>query len=170
MPGDIRSIMRQRAQCESVFVRILALRQQLSNEVTTANVVHQIAEFHAAKRVVAQVLDDGAAIGVTVGLLELVLRELRKSLQKKWAELISPHQVDDFLVGEHGVGKRTTGAQEHDQKDCHQADTPWAPAIGSSTLRKSRPNLVSEFIDKLLRFLHSFLVEGRTDQDFFLSH
>jgi hypothetical protein len=42
------------------------------NEVTAANVVHQIAEFHAAKGIVAQVLDDGAAIGVAVCLLELV--------------------------------------------------------------------------------------------------
>jgi len=98
--------------------------------------VHQIAEFHAAKGIVAEVLDDGAAVGITVGLLKLLFRELWKSLEKKWAEIIGPHEVYDFLVGEHGVCERNTGAQEHDEKDCHGADTPWAPATGRSTLRE----------------------------------
>jgi len=72
LAGDIRSIVRKRAQGKGVLVCILTLQQQLLNEVTAANVVHQIAEFHAAKGIVAQVLDDGAAIGVAVCLLELV--------------------------------------------------------------------------------------------------
>src|SRR6202049_4378645 len=90
MADDIRGIVRKRAQCKGILVRILALQQQLTNEITTANVVHQIAEFHAAKGVVAEVLNDGAAIGVTVRLLELVFRKRWKSLEKKGTELLGP--------------------------------------------------------------------------------
>jgi len=59
-----------------------------------------------------------------VGFLELVFRKRWKSLEEKWAELSGPHQVHDFLVGEHGVCKGTTGAQQHDEKNCRYADIP----------------------------------------------
>jgi hypothetical protein len=89
--GDIGGIVRKRAQGKGVLVLILTLQKQLSNEVTAPNVVHQIAEFHTAKRIVAEALDDGAAIGVTVCFLELVFRERRKSLEEKRMELIGPN-------------------------------------------------------------------------------
>jgi hypothetical protein len=103
--------------------------------------MHQIAEFHTAKGIVAEVLDDGATIRITVCLFELVFRESWKSLEKKWAELIGPHEVYDFLVSEHGIGEQTTGAQEGDKKNCDHADTPRAPPTGS-TLREASPSLV----------------------------
>src|ERR1700730_3614281 len=87
MAGDIRSIVRERAQGKGVLVCVMALQEQLPNEVTAANVVHQVAKFHATKRVVAEILDDSASIGVAVRYLELVFRERRKSLEKKRAEL-----------------------------------------------------------------------------------
>src|SRR5713226_9456025 len=83
MAGDIRGIVRERTQGEGVLVRILALQYQLVNKVTAADVVHQIAEFHTAEGIVAKVLDDGAAIGVSVRLLKLLFRERWKSLKKK---------------------------------------------------------------------------------------
>ena len=66
MTGNVRDIVRKRAQGKCVLVRILALRQQLSDKVATANVMHQITEFHAAKWVVTEVLNHGASISVTV--------------------------------------------------------------------------------------------------------
>src|SRR5271166_1885340 len=105
MTSNIRSIVRKCAQGKGVLVRILTLQQQFLNEVTAANVVHQIAELHTAKRIVAKILDDRATIGVTVRLRELVFRETGKSFKEKWAQLISPHQVYDFLVGEYGIGQ-----------------------------------------------------------------
>src|SRR5688500_9100793 len=42
--GNVRRIMRQGAHSKSVLVRILALEQQLADEVSTANVMDQIAE------------------------------------------------------------------------------------------------------------------------------
>src|SRR5258708_28609318 len=112
MAGDIRGIVRERAQGEGLLVCVLALQQQLANEVAAANVVHQIAEFHAAKGIVAEILDDGAAIDVAVRFFELVFRERWKSFEEKWAKVIGPHQVYDLLVGENGVGERATTAHE----------------------------------------------------------
>jgi len=124
MAGDVGGIVREGAQGEGVLVGILTLQEQLTDEITAANVVNQVAEFHTAEGIVAEVLDDRATIGVTVCLLELVLRERWKSLEKEWAEIRGPHQVHDFLVGEHGIGEGTTGAQEHDKRDSHRADGP----------------------------------------------
>ena len=105
MACNIRRIMRQRSQSERVLVGVLALRQQLAHEITAANVVHQVAEFHAAKRIVAEVLDHGAAISVGVRFRELVLGKGWKPLQQKRVELIGPHQIHDFLVSEHRVSE-----------------------------------------------------------------
>jgi hypothetical protein len=45
-------------------------------------------------------------------------------------------------VGEHGVRKGTTGAQEHNEKDSHRANRPSGPAMGSGALRGPRLNPV----------------------------
>ena len=90
MAGDIRGVVGKRAQSEGVLVGILALQYQLANEIAAANVMHQIAEFYAAKRIVTEVLDDGAAIGITVRHLELLFREPWKSLEEKRGQIIGP--------------------------------------------------------------------------------
>ena len=60
----IGRIMGQRSQGEGVFVDVLRITEQSFNEISAANVVNQVAEELAAKRIVAHVLNDGAAIGV----------------------------------------------------------------------------------------------------------
>src|ERR1700704_1451816 len=104
--------MRKSAQSEGVLISILTLCQQLPDEVSAANVMHQVAEFHAAEGIIAEVLNDGATGGVTVRLGDLFLRERWKSVEKKRAELVGPHQVNNFLVSENGVRRRNAGGQE----------------------------------------------------------
>ena len=70
---DIRRIVRQCAQREGVLVGILAFEQQLTHEISAANVMHQVAKIFTAEWVITQILDDGASVGVGMGLLELVL-------------------------------------------------------------------------------------------------
>src|SRR5208283_5641683 len=53
---NVRDIMRQGAQSECKLIRVLALGQQLPNEVSAANVMHQVAEFDTAKWIVAEIL------------------------------------------------------------------------------------------------------------------
>jgi hypothetical protein len=89
--------------------------------------MHQVAEFSAAERVVAEVLDDGAAVSVRVCLLDLFFGKSRISLEQKGTDFVSPQQIHDFLVRENGVRERTTAAHEHDQKKCRRTDRTQAP-------------------------------------------
>ena len=133
--GDIRRIVRQGAQREGVLVDILAFEQQLANKVSAADVMHQVAEFPAAERVVAEILDDGASVGVGMGLPDLVFRQSRISLEQQGSDLIGPEQVHDFLVRQNGVCGRTAAAHEHDEKKCHRADRKQAPPFGYGAWR-----------------------------------
>src|SRR5580704_19517387 len=73
VPVDIGDVVGERAECKSVFVGILGLDQQLADKISAANVVHKVAEFRASERIVAKVLDDGAAIRVGVCFRQLLL-------------------------------------------------------------------------------------------------
>src|ERR1019366_5225619 len=87
---DIRRIVRQCSQRECVLVDILAFEQQLANEVSAADVVHQVAKFRAAEWVVAEILDDGASIGVGMRVPDLVLRKSRIALEEEGLDRIRP--------------------------------------------------------------------------------
>jgi hypothetical protein len=110
--------VRQRAQREGVLVDILAFEQQLANKISAANVVHQVAEFFTAERVVAKILDDRAPVSIGVRLFELVFRESRISLEEQGPDLVGPEQIHDFLVRQNGVCGRTAAAHQHDEKKC----------------------------------------------------
>jgi hypothetical protein len=88
--GDIRRIVRQCAQGGGVLIDILTFEQQLANKVSAANVMHQVAEIPAAERVVAEILDDCASIGVGMRLPDLVFRKSRRSLEQEGPDLIGP--------------------------------------------------------------------------------
>src|SRR5580658_4922519 len=90
MSGDVRGIVGQRAQRKGIFVYILTLEQQFANEVSAANVMHQIAEFLAAEWIVTQVLNDSASVSVGVRLSDLVLRQSGVSLEQQRPNLIGP--------------------------------------------------------------------------------
>ena len=82
MSGNVRRIVRQRPQRKGILVDILTLEQQLPNKISTANIVHQVAKLPTPKRIVTEVLDYGTAVGVGMGLAELVGGE---SPGKRWS-------------------------------------------------------------------------------------
>ena len=125
--------MGQSAQGEGVLIDILAFDQQLTNKVSAADVVHQVAEFFTAERVVAEVLDDSASVRKGMSLPDLVLRQSRISLEQEWADLTGPQQVHDFLVGQNRVRGRADAAQEHDEKKGRRAHGEQAPPSGYDT-------------------------------------
>jgi hypothetical protein len=53
--------MRQSAERECVFIEILGIADQRLDEVTAANVVHQIAEETTAVGTITEILNDRAA-------------------------------------------------------------------------------------------------------------
>jgi hypothetical protein len=52
--------------------------------------MRQIAELLAAEWVVAEILDDGAAVGIAMRLPNPVFRQRRKSLEQERPDLIFP--------------------------------------------------------------------------------
>ena len=115
--------MRQRSQRKCVFLRVLALPEHLLDKVAAAHVVHQVAEFLAAERIIAQVLNDRAAIGVGVGFLDLIVREAGKAVLDQRTDVRRPQQVDDFFVGEDRVGKAASAAEQENEDQRERANT-----------------------------------------------
>src|SRR5689334_2861409 len=104
--------------------------------------MHQIAEFHAAKGIVAEVLDDGATIGVTVRFLELVFRERRESLEKKWAKFTGPYQIHNFFVGENGITRCAAACYQCQQHKYYDPNVPRPPTIRNSLTSNIRHDVM----------------------------
>ena len=95
--------MGQCAQRKCVLIRVVALRQQFTNEVSGANIMHQVAEFDAAEWIVSKVLYHRPTIRVGMSFLDLILRETGVPVENQWQDFIRPQQVNDLFVGQHGV-------------------------------------------------------------------
>src|SRR2546423_1113883 len=66
-----------------------------------------------SKRVVAHVLDDAAAIGERMGVLQLLGRRARKSLAQQRLDGIGPLRVDDRFVSQDRIG-----VEVWDERNC----------------------------------------------------
>ena len=98
--------MGQGSQSESILVEIRGVPEERFHKVATANVVDQIAEELVAERVVAHVLQHASAVGVGMGLLQVLFGGVRETLQQQRLNLIIPHQIHDLLVGQHRIARR----------------------------------------------------------------
>src|SRR5208282_2782253 len=97
-------------------------QEQFANEISAANIVHQIAELHAAKGVVAQILDDRASIGIGMRFRKLCFGQAREACEQERLELVRPQQVHDLLVGENGIGEGVAAGDQYGEKQSQQAD------------------------------------------------
>ena len=61
-----------------------------------------------AVRIVAEILDDSATVGVAVGGFKIVRRGVRESCPQERFELCGPRRVDDRLVRQHRAGEAGT--------------------------------------------------------------
>ena len=62
MAVQIANVMRKRSQSESQFINVVGFMEQGEDEIASSNVVREIAELRAAVRIVAEILNDRAAI------------------------------------------------------------------------------------------------------------
>ena len=91
MAVNVGDIVRERAQRKGIFIGILAFSQQLQDKVPGADVMGQVAEILVAERVVAQILNDRATIGIGMRFVKLVFGKFRKALQQERPDLARPH-------------------------------------------------------------------------------
>src|SRR6516162_1870038 len=96
-------VVRQRAQGKRVFIYIARFVDQGQNEVTASHIVGEITEETVAKGIATQVLDDGAAINIGMGLKQILWTRLGESLQEQWLNAVFPGRIDNRFMGKNGV-------------------------------------------------------------------
>src|SRR5437870_2146065 len=77
----VRRVVRERTEGESILVDILSVSPQSLDEIAAADVMRKVAEKGAAVRVVAHVLNDGAAVGVGLRPAQILLGCQREFFQ-----------------------------------------------------------------------------------------
>ena len=89
---------------------------QRRDKVPAAHIVSQIAKSARRERNVTHVLRQASAVRIGVGLLELLLGGVRKSLQQKGTDVRLPSGIDDRLMSQNRVGMPKPGRQEQDPR------------------------------------------------------
>ena len=80
--------------------------------------MRQVRKKLIAKRVVADVLDDAAAVGIGAGMLQLLGSQGWIAAQQQGNDAIFPGQIDQLFVGQNRVGSgRLAQAQAQGQKN-----------------------------------------------------
>jgi hypothetical protein len=128
MADAVAVVVDQGSERKGVLVGRGGIAQQRIDEVTGADVVHQVGELVRAEGIVAHVLDDGTAIGIGVALGELVGGEAGIALLEQRKDVLRPCHVDDLLVREQRVG--TGGDECREQKDGGQKDADCGTKLG----------------------------------------
>ena len=115
----VRGVMRERTEGESVLVGIFGVSQQRLDEIAAADVMREVAEKGAAVRVVAQILNNGAAVGVGLCPAQILLGCLREFLQEERLDVHFPGYIDNSFMSEDSVG--VNGGRQR-QQNGHQAN------------------------------------------------
>src|SRR5256885_13632719 len=89
--------------------------------------MHQVAEFSIAERVVAQILDYGASVGISVSLFDLIFRQSWKAFQQKRTNPIGPQKIHDLLMSQYRISGRFAAAHEHDENKHCQTNKKQTP-------------------------------------------
>ena len=89
----------KRPKRKRVTVKVLGIPEKSQDKVSTPHIVRQVAEKFISVRVIAHVLDDGAAVSVGVGLAQIVRGGVGKTREKERADVGIPGCIDDGFVG-----------------------------------------------------------------------
>jgi len=112
--------MGESSKSEGVLIDVaglLCFDEHVGDEVSAADVVGEIAEEMGAEGVVADVLNEAAAISIGVGLTHPVVGSTGKASEKSGADLGFPEEINDLLVGQDGVSWRTLTRHEETEQD-----------------------------------------------------
>ena len=108
--------MGERPNREGKLIGILGIAKEEDDEVAGADVMRKVGEEGIAKRVVADVLDDAACIGVGACLFEFCRSEVGIAVAQQGRDGTLPCQVDELLVGKEGISARGAGDNQDQQK------------------------------------------------------
>jgi hypothetical protein len=108
----VADVVGESADGEGELVGIAGVAEEVDDEITRADVVGEVGEELVAERVVADVLNDAATIGVGAGMLDLSGGEIRVAAEEQRDDGGLPGEVDELFVGEEGVGAGGTDGAE----------------------------------------------------------
>src|ERR1035438_3656812 len=98
MARVVAGVMRQRAERERVLIQRLRLAQKIEYEVAAAHIVRKITEKLATQRVIAHILNDGSAIGISVGRFEIIRRGVGEAYEQQRLNIVFPGRVNYCFV------------------------------------------------------------------------
>src|SRR5437660_464394 len=97
---DVGSIVGKSTQGKRQFVQVLGIANQFLDKVSTANIVDKVAEELVAVRIITHVLNQAAAVGISVGLAQIVFGRVRIAAQQYLFDVRVPKKIDDLLMRE----------------------------------------------------------------------
>ena len=100
----VADVVGEGADGEGELVGVTGVAEEVDDEVAGADLVGEVGKELVAEGVVADVLDDAAAVGVGTGVLDLLGREVRVAALEKGNDGAIPGEIDELLVGEERVG------------------------------------------------------------------
>ena len=116
MPDGVADVVRQGADGEGELVGVAGVAEEVDHKVAGPHVVSEVGEEPVAEGVVTDVLDDAAAVSVRTRVLELRGREGGITAEQKGNDGALPGEVDQLLMGEQGVGRGASRAEQREQK------------------------------------------------------
>src|SRR5258708_5981397 len=115
MSLDIRAVMRNGAEGERIFVQIARFLEQRRKKIRASDIMHQVAEEAAPERIVSEVLNDAATVGVTMRDLEFRFSGVWKALEQDRLDGVVPEAIHQGLVRQHRVGLASFGTGKQEQ-------------------------------------------------------
>src|SRR5271166_61387 len=119
MSHSIGHVVGKGTECKRIFVQIVRFGDKRENEIAAPNIVREITKELAAERIVAHVLNDGASIGIGMGLLQFLRSRAGKALQQQRLDPIIPCCIDNRFMRQDRVAC-TTRNKEGAKKDCQE--------------------------------------------------
>ena len=103
MADGVADVVGERADGKGELVGVAGVAEEIDDEIAGADVVGEIGEGRVAEGIVADVLNDTAAVGVSASVLKLGWGEGGITAEEKWNDGLLPGEIDELLVREEGV-------------------------------------------------------------------
>ena len=119
----VSDVVGQGTDGEGELVGVGGVAKEIYDKVAGADVVGEVGVGDIAKGVVADVLDDAAAVGVGARLFELGRGEVGVAAEEEGDDGVFPGEVNELLVGEKrvSVGLGAEGKREQEEWDGEEA-------------------------------------------------
>ena len=132
MARVVERVVSQRTQGEGVLVRIPGVADQRLDEVAGTDVVREVGEQMTAERVVAEVLNQRAAVCVGASLVQLFRAETAIALTQQPGDLLVPTCIDGTQMRDDRICLEPRRRQQR-CGDCERTQhCPPAPTIAAS--------------------------------------